>query len=227
VRVYLLISTLTAEAGLDNRSLAEKMREVYGEMFFDVFLSEIFSGGDQGLSPLILKDGSYYTLYGKKLTPEEAKEHIMRNTAIANAQGQGGPNYTNRVGGLDYTGYVIDGTGYAAGLTAKETVKYGNRVKTAAQLTKENAAIWGKVTTRLNVAGGVIGVVDCGVQSYDDFSNGNYGLGAYEAAKAASYTTGTIMLFTPLAPIGAGILLGTGIVDIAGDIGLYIYGRNQ
>jgi RHS repeat-associated protein len=78
------------EAGLDNRSLAEKMREVYGEMFFDVFLSEIFSGGDQGTSPLILKDGSYYTLYGKKLTPEEAKDHIMRNTAIANASGGGG-----------------------------------------------------------------------------------------------------------------------------------------
>jgi RHS repeat-associated protein len=77
------------EAGLDNRSLAEKMREVYGEMFFDVFLSEIFSGGDQGLSPLIFKDGSYYTLYGKKLTPEEAKEHIMRNTAIANANSGG------------------------------------------------------------------------------------------------------------------------------------------
>jgi len=35
------------------------------------------------------------------------------------------------------------------------------------------------------------------------------------------------MLFTPLAPIGAGILLVTGIVDIAGDVGLYIYGRNQ
>jgi hypothetical protein len=153
------------------------------------------------------------------------------HTATLNPSGGWAPNYTNRVGGLDYVGYGVDGTGYAAELTAKTTYKYGQRVngvvKSAAQLTKENAAICCKVATRLNVAGGVIDVVDCGVQSYDDFSNGNYGLGAYEATKAASYTTGTIMLFTPLAPIGAGILLVTGIVDIAGDVGLYIYGRNQ
>ena len=124
---------------------------------------------------------------------------------------------------------LIDGFGYAAELSGKATFKYGQRingvVKSAAQITRENAALMGKVATRLNVAGAVIGTVDCGLQSYDDFSNGNYALGSYEAIKAGSYTTGTIMLFTPMAPIGAAIILGTGIVDIAGDVGLYLYGR--
>ncbi|MBU3662758.1 MAG: hypothetical protein FGM41_06110 [Bacteroidetes bacterium] len=140
-------------------------------------------------------------------------------------------NYTNRVGDLDIIGYIVDGFGNAAESTSKITYKYGQRLNNvvvgAAQLTSENAATWAKISIRLNAAGGVIGVVDCGMQSFDDFANENYWLGSYEAAKAASYSTGTIMLFTPLAPIGAATLLGTGLIDMTGDVVIYLYGRNK
>ena len=155
---------------------------------------------------------------------------LLIGSGVAKSGG-GAPNYTDRLGSWDYVGFAIDGTGKVAESSAKATFKYGQRVNgvvnSAAQITAKNAALMGKVTTRLNVAGGVVGAVDCSMQSYDDFSNGNYALGAYEATKAASYTTGTVMLFTPLAPIGVGIIVVTGVVDIAGDVGLYIYGRNQ
>jgi RHS repeat-associated protein len=141
------------------------------------------------------------------------------------------PNFTNRVGGLDYTGYIVDGVGYSAELSAQTSYRFGQRINgrvvNSAHLTRQNAALMGKVAARFNVASGVIGVIDSGMQSYDDFSNGNYALGTYEATKGLSYLVGTALLFTPFAPIGAGILLVTGIIDIAGDVGLYIYGRNQ
>ena len=148
------------------------------------------------------------------------------------AAGHGAPNYTNRVGGLDYAGYVVDGTGYAAKLTAGTTYKYGQRINgkvvSAAQLTRQNAALWSKVATRLNVAGGVIGAFDSGLQSYDDFSNGNYALGAYEASKGTAYLIGLALCTNPVTLAAGLTVIGvTGIIDIAGDVGLYIYGRNQ
>ncbi|MFO7575027.1 MAG: RHS repeat-associated core domain-containing protein [Bacteroidales bacterium] len=83
------------EAGQSYKSLAEQFAELFGEMYYDVYLSHLFDEEYQGPiyqgpTSLIFKDGSYYTLDGKKLTTEEAKQHIMRNTEIANPQGQGG-----------------------------------------------------------------------------------------------------------------------------------------
>jgi hypothetical protein len=149
----------------------------------------------------------------------------------------GGPNLTNRVGNADYGGYVIDGFGYAAELSAKSTFKYGQRingiVKSAAQLTAENAALMGKIAIRLNVAGALVGTYDCTAQGLSDYQNGNVGLAAYEYSKAFAYTSGIFLIaispFTggTTAIIGGNILLGTGLIDIGGDVSMYFYGGNK
>ena len=64
-----------------------------------------------------------------------------------------------------------------------------------------------------NFAGGVIGTVDNGIQAYNDYQKGNYGRSAVNGLQGAAYTTGTVMLFTPLAPVGGIILLSATISD--------------
>ena len=154
-------------------------------------------------------------------------ENVLQQGGTQYKFNSNNPNYTDRVGGLDYVGYVNELAGYAAGLTAKDTYKYAQGAKTAAQRTAENAKLFTKVASKLTIAGGAFGAVDSYNQAYQDFSNGDYALGAYETLKGASYTAGTAMLFSPLAPIGAGILTVTGIIDIIGDASLYIYGKNR
>jgi len=127
---------------------------------------------------------------------------------------------------------MADGAEYLAKLTGKETFKYGQRVngvvKSATQLTKENATLMGKIATRVNIAGGVIGVFDSGLQAYDDFSNGYYGLGSYETAKGTAYLIGLGLCTNPFTLAAGLTVIGvTGIIDIAGDVGLYIYGVNR
>ena len=86
----------------------------------------------------------------------------------------------------------------------------------------------GKVATRANITGGVVGSVDCTLQAMSDFSNRNYALGTYETAKASSYLIGLALCTNPVTLSSGIIVLGvTGIVDIAGDVGLYIYGSNR
>lgn len=115
-------------------------------------------------------------------------------------------------------------------MSAKNTFKYAQTidgvVKSAAQLTAENRVFATNALKKLSILGGAVGAIDSGIQSYQDFNNGDYGLAAYEATKGAAYTIGTILLFTPFAPIGATILGVTGAIDFAGDIGLYLYGQN-
>ena len=81
------------EAGLDNRKLAEKMRDLFGEMYYDVYLSHLFDEEYQGPIyqgpiPIEFRKDGYY-LNGKKLTTEEAQKIIEWNTAIANAKSGG------------------------------------------------------------------------------------------------------------------------------------------
>ena len=64
-----------------------------------------------------------------------------------------------------------------------------------------------------NFAGGVIGTVDNGIQAYNDYQKGNYGRSAVNGLQGAAYTTGTVMLFTPLEPVGGIILLSATISD--------------
>jgi hypothetical protein len=64
-----------------------------------------------------------------------------------------------------------------------------------------------------NGGGGVLGAVDNGIQTYNDYQNGNYGRATHNGTQGAAYLTGTILLFTPLAPLGGAILLGTTISD--------------
>jgi len=142
-----------------------------------------------------------------------------------------GPNYSDRFGSLDFMGLAIDIVEFAANQAAKEVEQCAQVVngviKSAAQITAENRIIFTKLVKGASGVGGAVGVIDCSMQAYSDFSNGDYGLGAYETAKSLSYLTGTVLLFTPLAPIGAGILFVTGAVDITGNVGLYVYGRNR
>ena len=138
-------------------------------------------------------------------------------------------NYTNRVGTADHVGYVVDGFGFIAESTAKNVYRYGQNIdgviRSASEITAENAAIFGKIGAKLNFAGGVIGIYDSGAQAIEDFNNGDYILGSYEVSKGLAYTVGTGMLLTPLAPIGGTVLLITGAIDVAGDVGLYLYGK--
>jgi RHS repeat-associated protein len=137
-------------------------------------------------------------------------------------------NYTNRVGTADYVGYVVDAYGFISESTENIEYLYGERINdiilSAPQITAKNAAVFKVVTKSLNVAGGVIGIYDCGAQAIDDYSKGDYVLGTYELSKGLAYSVGTGMLFTPLAPIGGTVLLITGAVDVAGDISLYLWG---
>ena len=69
------------------------------------------------------------------------------------------------------------------------------------------------ISTVSGFGGGVFSIVDNGIQSYNDFGQGNYGRGALNTTQTAAYTVGTALLFTPAAPIGGAILLWTTISD--------------
>jgi len=75
------------------------------------------------------------------------------------------------------------------------------------------------VSKGAGVIGGLVGTVDNTNQAAKAFSRGDYVEGSLQTTQAAGYVTGTVMLFTPLAPIGAGILLVNTVIDI----GEYFY----
>ena len=111
--------------------------------------------------------------------------------------------------------------GEAARQTSKITFLRGTATKTAIQITKENAILWGKAAVKLNVLGGTVGVVTSGYSAVKDFSQGNTGWGIFNTGKAVSYFVGTALIFVPVpgARIAAGyILTTTAAVDIGGSI---------
>ena len=85
--------------------------------------------------------------------------------------------------------------------------------------------LWIKTICTLSDA---YGVADCALQSIDDFSNGDYALGTFEVSKGASYAIGLWLCANPFTlALGVTVIGVTGIIDIAGDVGLYTYGRNK
>jgi RHS repeat-associated protein len=102
------------------------------------------------------------------------------------------------------TGVAIETTmvGTAADLTLKELGE-----KAAGRATLKT------ISTVSGAGGGVFSIVDNGIQSYNDFSQGNYVRGAVNTTQTAAYAVGTGLLFTPLAPVGAAILLWTTVSD--------------
>jgi RHS repeat-associated protein len=146
--------------------------------------------------------------------------------------GSSNPNYTNRFGALDKIGVGSDIAGISAKLTAETTYKYGTRTMSAAQLTEQGAKTFGKLANRINVAGAGIGAIDCTIQGISDYRNGNTGLASFEFSKAVAYTGGIILVaISPFtggtsAALGIYIIAGTSIVDVSGDVGLYLYGRD-
>lgn len=74
---------------------------------------------------------------------------------------------------------------------------------------------WLKLSFKLNVIGGVIGVADNSIQAYNDISNGNYVRGSIQTVQAGAYTTGLIFMAIPGGQvIGGAIILGAGISDL-------------
>ena len=74
-----------------------------------------------------------------------------------------------------------------------------------------------KLSMRLNVAGGVVGALDNGVQAVNDFSNGRNRRGYVQATQATAYTLGTGLLFVPIPGarlLGGAIILGAGVSDL-------------
>jgi hypothetical protein len=140
---------------------------------------------------------------------------------LGGPSGQGGNHGESTL--LEYAGvggYVSHGVGKTAEMTGEITYKYGTATKSAAQLTREGAELMGKIAKPFNIAGATIGAGVNGYKAYENFSSGHYGMGAYNTTLSASYATGMgILIFGgPAAPIGAGILLITGGVDLAGEI---------
>jgi len=166
--------------------------------------------------------------------PEEQKIPIEEGPS---GQGDGDisctPNFTDRIGVLDYAGYQVDGFEYAAKLTAKSTYKYGTRTLSAAKMTAEGVKTFGKLASRLNLLGAGLGTIDCTMQGFSDYRNGNRWLATFEFSKAIAYTGGVILIavspFTAgsTAVIGGYIIAGTSAVDVAGDVSLPFYGRNR
>ncbi len=124
----------------------------------------------------------------------------------------------------EYAGYVGYGNhtlGFWAEKTADITYKYGQRVngvvKSAAQLTAENAKLWGTIGKNFAKVGGYTGAIVNGARGVYDITQGNYGKGTFELIKAGGYTTGLYLLGVNPA-LGGSILLITGIVDLGGDV---------
>jgi hypothetical protein len=119
------------------------------------------------------------------------------------------------------TSVALIALGESARQTSKITFLRGTATKTAVQITKENAILWGKAAVKLNVLGGTVGVVTSGYSAIQDFSQGNNGWGMFNTGKAVSYFIGTALIFVPIpgARIAAGyILTTTAVVDVGGSI---------
>lgn len=84
---------------------------------------------------------------------------------------------------------------------------------TAKQMGKKAPSGLKIVSKAAGTLGGVVGFADNSIEAYNDFHKGNYIRGTVNIVQGAAYATGTVMLFTPLAPVGAAILLGTTISD--------------
>lgn len=130
-------------------------------------------------------------------------------------------NSNNSDGIIASSGIVLNTVAESARQTSKVVYKRGTLSKTAAQITKENAAIWGNAATKLNVAGGIIGAATSTYGAAYDFSQGNKGWGWFNVGKAASYFVGTALIFVPVpgARVAAGyILTTTTVVDVGGSV---------
>jgi RHS repeat-associated protein len=119
-------------------------------------------------------------------------------------------------------GYISHGLiGTAAELAAKTTFKYGQRVggvvKSALEITAESELVFGAVAKGANVAGGATGALVNGVKAYNDYSEGNYSMAAFDGSKSFSYLAGTACLFIPgMQVYGGYILFSTMAVDLGG-----------
>jgi hypothetical protein len=208
------------------RYVSNPSRVVTGGFWIDVPISERVNEGLNGNIP------------GRWIIGAGIRSIFINPGFGVESDGEGGrtPNLSNFQYGLGIAGYGTEAVKYAAQSSAQTTVRYGQRVngvvKSSAQLTKEGSAFMGKLATRLNVLGATIGIIDGTIQGVDDFKNENYGFATFEFSKVAGYTTGILLIaISPLtggstAIIGGYIIAGTSAVDIAGDVGFFIFGRN-
>ncbi|TXC78865.1 hypothetical protein [Luteibaculum oceani] len=115
-----------------------------------------------------------------------------------------------RGGGNTISGIPSDISGGGSIVTTEVGLAADLTIKEMAKKAPQSLKVISKVS---NGGGGVLGAFDNGIQTYNDYQNGNYGRATLNGAQGAAYLTGTVMLFTPLAPLGGAILLGTTISD--------------
>jgi hypothetical protein len=123
-----------------------------------------------------------------------------------------------------YAGYLSHGMiGSAATLTSKITYKGGQRmangiVKSAVEITEENAEIWGTVAEKFNIFGGALGAGVNGFKVYHDLERGQKGWATFHGSVALGYTLGVIItIVCPECGYGEYLLISTMVADMAGD----------
>jgi hypothetical protein len=112
--------------------------------------------------------------------------------------------------------------GTAASLTAKEKVIYPRMVngvyKTAAQLTKEDNALWGNIGRAFNLTGGTIGSAVNTFKAASEYNSGESGWSLFHGSLAAGYAIGiTLTIVCPECGYGEYLLISTMAADIAGE----------
>jgi RHS repeat-associated protein len=109
------------------------------------------------------------------------------------------------------TNMIEDAAKTAANLEVKNAVNpNSNFVKT-----NDAAKAFKKLGRAAGVFGGVLGLADNSYEAYKDFQEGNNLRGYAQTAQALGCLAGTILLFTPAAPIGGAILTIITISDFA------------
>ena len=74
----------------------------------------------------------------------------------------------------------------------------------------------------LGTFGGLLGAVDNGFSSYDNYQKENYVQSGIDGVQAAGYTAGTGMLFSPVAPAGGVVLIVVSATDVI-ELGWYYF----
>jgi len=165
-----------------------------------------------------IENGNIFIVRGDRI------DHSITLESDVEPSGGKGSEESQWVEALGVAGYISHGMiGSAASLNAKETYKFGQRmlngtVKSAAQLTAENAEVMEGIAKGFNIAGGTIGA---GVNTYkaiNEYSYGETGWATFHGSVALSYAVGiALTIVCPECGYGEYLLISTMAADIAGD----------
>lgn len=103
--------------------------------------------------------------------------------------------------------------GQAADMAAGYNPRYAAAPNSQYASQPGNAATFKGAAKKINFVSGTVGTVESLYNSNKAANAGNFRLSQGEMIQAGVYAAGTIMLFTPAAPIGAGMILTMGVID--------------